>query len=353
MSMIIDRDTTASSSSGSPGISSFLRCLYTWLVVSVVLSQMAVPLAFAKCPCTGGGGENWDASGFIGSALGSDTGFSASSTDSGQIVDRSRFFSQGELLSIPKSVTQSDLIVCASVLSVDSGVGSNGSKSADDLFIAGSILFPASDLLNDSGDLRPLSEIVGLLGAAGISPEDRAVVYADTLSDATLVLWAMEYAGQKNVSLLDGGFAGWKAAGLSVSGKSETKNRSIYSAHPREKLLAGYSLLSEEGVQVVDTRAVQEYGVGRIRDAILLEDGEVVSEGRIADEKVLNKTFERLNRDQPVVVYSSDPGEAAVVWYALQLMGYDSRLYTWQDWLANRPEENSSSNGRFTKLSSY
>ena len=43
-----------------------------------------------------------------------------------------------------------------------------------------------------------------------------------------------------------------------------------------------------------------------------------------------------LEKDKPVVVYSEDELNASLVWYALQLMGYNSSLYTWNDWEAHQ-----------------
>jgi thiosulfate/3-mercaptopyruvate sulfurtransferase len=35
------------------------------------------------------------------------------------------------------------------------------------------------------------------------------------------------------------------------------------------------------------------------------------------------------------VVYSDDIFGASIVWFALELMGYDARVYRWQDWQEN------------------
>ena len=34
------------------------------------------------------------------------------------------------------------------------------------------------------------------------------------------------------------------------------------------------------------------------------------------------------------MVYSDDYSRSALVWYALQLMGYEASIYTWEDWKA-------------------
>ena len=61
----------------------------------------------------------------------------------------------------------------------------------------------------------------------------------------------------------------------------------------------------------------------------------VLEEGRLKAGTDLKDAFARLNASRKVVVYSDDIYEASVVWFALQLMGFDVRIYTWQDWLAH------------------
>lgn len=41
--------------------------------------------------------------------------------------------------------------------------------------------------------------------------------------------------------------------------------------------------------------------------------------------------------DRPVVVYTNTGVKASMVWFALGLLGYDARIYTWLDWTANSP----------------
>jgi thiosulfate/3-mercaptopyruvate sulfurtransferase len=58
----------------------------------------------------------------------------------------------------------------------------------------------------------------------------------------------------------------------------------------------------------------------------------VLEEGRLKPGARLKDTFARLNARWTVVVYSDDIYGASVVWSALQLMGFDARIYRWQDW---------------------
>ena len=65
-------------------------------------------------------------------------------------------------------------------------------------------------------DAQGWSEKVGRLG---IDQDSRVVVYDARLSkDAARIWWILRYWGVADVRLLNGGWAGWKAAGLPVEG---------------------------------------------------------------------------------------------------------------------------------------
>ena len=52
----------------------------------------------------------------------------------------------------------------------------------------------------------------------------------------------------------------------------------------------------------------------------------------------LKEVFSSLDkRSMPVVVYTNTGVKASMIWLALTLLGYDARIYTWQDWQANSP----------------
>ena len=51
----------------------------------------------------------------------------------------------------------------------------------------------------------------------------------------------------------------------------------------------------------------------------------------------LRDLFSSLDKTLPVVVYSDTGAQAGSVWFALESLGYNASLYSWQDWMANQP----------------
>jgi thiosulfate/3-mercaptopyruvate sulfurtransferase len=209
---------------------------------------------------------------------------------------------------------------------------SNGSAHIRD-----SIHVPSKEFLHDNGTLRPVSDIAATLGQAGISRDDRVVVYSDTFrsGEAAFVLWLLRYLGQENVLALDGGLDDWTAASLPLETREFLRASANYSAELRPDMLDDYDYVKSGAAQTVDARSFQDFGKGRIPGAFFISPDDILEGGLLKPGAQLNDTFAKLDRKRPVVVYSDDLNNASLVWYALQLMGFDSRQYSWQDWQAH------------------
>jgi thiosulfate/3-mercaptopyruvate sulfurtransferase len=58
----------------------------------------------------------------------------------------------------------------------------------------------------------------------------------------------------------------------------------------------------------------------------------------IKDRSSLATLFAGLSKDRPVVVYTATGIKASMTWFALSLMGYDARAYSWNDWVDHQPK---------------
>jgi len=203
--------------------------------------------------------------------------------------------------------------------------------------IKGAIEVPAKSFLYDNRSIRPVSEIRDILGKAGISRDDRVVVYGSSFGsgEAAFAVWLLRYLGQKDVLALDGGLDDWTASNLPLETKKNLRAPTNYTPSLRPELLADYDYVNSGASQLVDARSFIDYGQGRIKNALLISSDQVLEGGRIRPGEDLNQTFATLDRKRPVVVYSDDLYKTSLVWYALLLMGYDSRIYTWRDWQAH------------------
>jgi len=193
-----------------------------------------------------------------------------------------------------------------------------------------------------AGILKPVSELSRILGDAGISRNDSVVVYGECLpcgggpSVATYVYWMMKGLGHENVRVLDGTAEDWEASGRAITSDSNILPAKVYTPKQTEDFNASYDLVNSKRAQIVDARTIQEYGQSTIPGSINIPYTSMLNGDRIKDEGQLKKIFMLLDQNEPVVAFTNTGMKGSVVWFALEMMGYDARLYSYQDWMAHQ-----------------
>lgn len=210
------------------------------------------------------------------------------------------------------------------------------------LHIEGSIYIPYMEFFLQSGILKPADEVASILGGAGISREDSVVIYGECLpcgggpSVATYVYWMMKSLGHENAKVLDGTVEDWATAGGATSGSAAMLPLKEYIPLENSNYTATFDLVRSGQVQIIDARTLPEFAMGTIPGSISMPYESVLNESRITGEDRLDMVFMVLDKDQPVVVFTNTGMKGSVVWFALEMMGYEARLYSYQDWMANQ-----------------
>jgi thiosulfate/3-mercaptopyruvate sulfurtransferase len=304
----------------------------------IFISLMALAsVADAGCSC---GVGNWDPSAFLNSVDG--TGHSekhgsagdsaAGNSESGiqEPVDRAASFPNGALFKAMKSVSSSDVVI--DVSNENSYLVSH---------IKNAIHIPSKDFLNSAGSLKTEEELARVLGDAGLSRDDSVVLYTgkESSGEAEFAFLVLRYLGQKDVRLLDGSLADWKAAGLPEEAFEKVLPGTEYNPSLRSDVIAEYNYVKSGQAQIIDVRPFIEFGKGRIPGSIALDPFNVIKGDKIKTGKDLSTVFSRLDKEKPIVVYSDDYSRSALAAFALQLMGYKAGIYTWEDWKAHESSE--------------
>jgi len=295
-----------------------LEVLFLILLMIILISSASARCTFGGC---GAGSTNWekDALDFMNSDVPHINGTDSSFPLAGTMLIARTFPNQG--------IIQPLIGFSSSEVLVDASSG----RQIGQARAKGAVHLPWNQFLLDNESLRPLPELATIVGRAGLSSEASVAVYGDSLSQATFVFWILSYLGQREAKVLDGSFQDYAASSLPMDREWLTMPAVEYSADPRPELLADYQLIKNGSAQMVDARNFQDFGKSRIPGAIFIETSAVLETTRIKDQSELEEVFAGLDMNKTVVVYG-DLVEASVVWYALQLMGYDSRLYRWDDW---------------------
>lgn len=301
---------------------------------TLMLSLVALsPVVDAGCSCSGG---TWDPSGFLNSGLGTgqpvqigrtqDSAVGNSGSGTQKPLERAATFPNGEIFKSMKSVSSSDVVV-------DVSNGDSYAKS----HIKNAVHIPTRDFIDGAGNLKADEELASILGEAGISRDDSVVLYGseESSGEAEFAFLVLSYLGQKEVRLLDGSLPDWKAAGLPEDAGENIRPGVEYRPEVKPNVIANFEYVKSGQAQIVDARPFVEFGKGRIPGSVALDPTNIIKGDRIKDGDGLGMVFNRLSKDQPIVVYSSDYSRSSLVWYALQLMGYEASIYDWEDWKAH------------------
>jgi thiosulfate/3-mercaptopyruvate sulfurtransferase len=190
------------------------------------------------------------------------------------------------------------------------------------------------------------------IGELGIAKDTRVVVYDDNASkDSARIWWILRYWGIRDVRLLHGGWRAWQNSGGKVSSDEVKPPFRMIALSPSAARLATkdqvLEALATKEAQIVDARSREEYcgeektakRSGAIPGAIHLEWLEVLDEKsqRFKSPEELAELFRKkgIALDRPAVTYCQSGGRAAVMAFALELMG-DSRVRnyykSWAEW---------------------
>ncbi len=219
------------------------------------------------------------------------------------------------------------------------------SESANE-HIPGAVAVSYEEFILNGGTLKSVPEIAEILGRAGISQDDSLVIYGECMpcgggpAPSTYIYWILKSLGHKNVRVMDGTVDDWKASGRPATNETQTKPGANYVPVFTSEFIATYDYIIENTPQVVDARATEDFEYGSIPGAINIPYESILYGDKITDEASLERTFAVLTKDRPIVVFTQTGVKGSVVWFALKLMGYEAKLYSYQDWLANQAPSN-------------
>ena len=193
-------------------------------------------------------------------------------------------------------------------------------------YIEGAIHLPLDQVFAEDGSLKSPAEIAAIFGAAGIAEEDPLVIYSDSFFNGfdTFAFWVMKYLGHQELLLLEGTRASREAAGLNFVAAPAVRTAEAYNPSPSLDLLIVEGEISD--LQIVDARSPEEYSAGHLEGAMNIDSSKVMGAEGLADDQALTEAFSSLDKDVPVVVYSTKGGVASMVWYALLDQGFTPRM---------------------------
>jgi thiosulfate/3-mercaptopyruvate sulfurtransferase len=259
------------------------------------------------------------------------------------------------VLSVILGAAEVPLLVSTDSLAEMSGVLIVDTRSEAEFkagHIPGAVSMETAALSEAQGDvqgvLKPVDDVAAMLAARGIAPDRHVVVYSamvdpGDLRDATRMFWILEYLGFERVSLLDGGFAKWRAEERPVSeGGAVAEPVAEWTPEPHEARVATLNeveqLLESGTAQFLDNRSNEQFrgwsksssaaAPGRLAGASNIPTTDFVSGPQhtmrpVAEiEAALSELG--LDAEEPVVTYCNTGRSASVGYFAARLMGRDN-----------------------------
>lgn len=210
-------------------------------------------------------------------------------------------------------------------------------------------------------------ELEKLIGDLGIDEDSHVVVVPAGVSvldlgSATRTYWTLNYAGVKNISILDGGVAAWRTAGLPLETGTNAPSPKIFTATVDKSILAEAadveSIEGKGGVTLVDARPASFFlgkekapaskAYGRIPGALNIDSAEFYDlESNRLKPKAALAVVANTAPAGPVVNYCNTGHWASTDWFVFhELLGRkDAKLYAGSmvEWTSNdsRPIESS------------
>lgn len=208
-------------------------------------------------------------------------------------------------------------------------------------------------------DPAPLSSFAKmwafLLSQRGISPKDTVVVCGNVSGmSAARAVWFLHYLGYNAVHLLDGGFTGWKDAGMPVERDAILPKPVALDFDCQPDRVASYAdvllAIDDPNAVILDTRSYAEWtgedgraerngtipsAVHQDWNAHLTDDGTL----KAADELAQLFTGLGITPRSEVIAFCNTGYRSAHAYVALRLIGHRKvRNYvgSWQEW-GNRP----------------
>ncbi|MBS3648469.1 sulfurtransferase [Pseudaminobacter sp. 19-2017] len=220
------------------------------------------------------------------------------------------------------------------------------------------------------GMLPPLDQITKLIGDLGIDDDDHVVIVpwgtdSTEFGGATRVYWTFKYLDHDEVSILDGGWRQYDAAGGARSAEPAKPEPAKFSAEPRDDLLATTEQVEaalKQGVKLVDGRPAEQYE-GKSKSPVVRANGTIPGAINIEHSKLYSAEYALFARPETVkalteavglgadeknITFCNTGHWASVAWFGLsEVLGnkntsmYDGSMAEWTADPA-RPVENKS-----------
>lgn len=190
--------------------------------------------------------------------------------------------------------------------------------------------------------MLPEAELAAQIGQIGIAQDSEVIFYTSGyLPCATRAWWILHYAGHENVRVLNGGLAGWQAAGGQIEQGPRQYPAQKFECHLKPSLFASKeevtAAMGNQEICTVNTLNLENYNQAHITGSSCLPAQNLMQKmDSFLPHDILVTRLQEETHYKRVITYCGG-GIAATVNGMAHLMAgnknvavYDGSLYEWQ-----------------------
>jgi thiosulfate/3-mercaptopyruvate sulfurtransferase len=237
--------------------------------------------------------------------------------------------------------------------------GRDARAEFEDAHIPGAMFFDI-DLISDKTSalptmLPPATQFAAQLAALGVSDGDRILLYDNAPHHTAARAWWMLRSFGIQAALLDGGLAKWKAEGRPLERGTQPVEPGRITPRPNPALVRTLDQVSanlaSRAEQLVDARSPARFTAQEIETRPGLASGHIPGSANVPYSSFFNPdgtwkhpaSLRQLLEDEgveverPIVATCGSGISAAVIVFALHLLGHPAALYdgSWTEWGAH------------------
>lgn len=227
-------------------------------------------------------------------------------------------------------------------------VSARGATDYAKVHIRGAVNLPVGELAKEGepeGILKSPAELAKVLGAKGISPDKKVIIYdSGSNKGAGRVYWVLKYLGFSDVVVLDGHMRAWRSARGPVTNAATSVQATTFTPKVNKAIFADMSEVKSSlgSAVLVDVRSADEFNQGHIQGAKHLEFKNVLTEGgQLKSKEELTALFNKagITKNKEVILYCATSVRAGIVFLALNdILGYPKvKVYdgAYNEWKVN------------------
>lgn len=231
-------------------------------------------------------------------------------------------------------------------------------------YVANSVVAPygsagwRTEVQGVPGQIPPVEQVAELIGSLGIDNDDHVVIVpwgtdSSEIGGATRVYWTFKYLGHDEVSILDGGWRQFDAAGGERVAELTAPEAAEFTAEVRPELIATTDDVLEaleNGTALVDGRPVEQH-LGQSKSPVVATAGTIPGSVNIPHSEFYSSEYARfaqpdtvaalleavnMTSDEESIVFCNTGHWASVAWFGLhEILGnenasmYDGSMAEW------------------------